>query len=231
MGRRHPQPGDRSTPRTISPGLAGTARQSHASDSSGSPSSGWTTAKVFAFRQKAALFGATAPDPNLFVDAKNARLNEPSWSHRRHRKPLAMEELQHYLQQPDRSRLALSKVVVGSWFALIAQRRGAALQGHNSHRHVALRLRHQRPHHRTSRPITPILISATPTITRCRAPASWPKANSSPSLASPSTIHSMARSSTSTRCGPTWSAPRPSPSLARPRSWPSSPAALHFRAR
>ena len=34
---------------------------------SGSPST-WTTAKVFALRQKAALFGNNAPNPNLFVD-------------------------------------------------------------------------------------------------------------------------------------------------------------------
>ena len=45
-------------------------RLSHGSGSGSSPSTGWTTAKVFAFRQKAALFGATAPDPNLFVNAK-----------------------------------------------------------------------------------------------------------------------------------------------------------------
>ena len=34
----------------------------------GTPAS-WTVAKVFAFRQKAALFGNNAPDPNLFVNA------------------------------------------------------------------------------------------------------------------------------------------------------------------
>ena len=32
-------------------------------------SSTWTSAKVFAFRQKACLFGYNAPDPNLFVDS------------------------------------------------------------------------------------------------------------------------------------------------------------------
>ena len=31
----------------------------------------WTTAKVFALRQKTALFGSNAPDANLFVDARN----------------------------------------------------------------------------------------------------------------------------------------------------------------
>src|SRR5262249_30800859 len=32
----------------------------------------WTTAKVFALRQKAALFGHNAPDPNLFASAQNS---------------------------------------------------------------------------------------------------------------------------------------------------------------
>jgi len=44
-------------------------RLTHRTGSGTSPTN-WTTAKVFAFRQKAALFGSTAPDPNLFVDAK-----------------------------------------------------------------------------------------------------------------------------------------------------------------
>lgn len=37
----------------------------------------WTAAKIFAFRQKAALFGHNAPDPNLFVD-NNASPPKPS---------------------------------------------------------------------------------------------------------------------------------------------------------
>ena len=37
---------------------------------SGSPSS-WTSARVYALRQKAALFGHNAPNPNLFVNANN----------------------------------------------------------------------------------------------------------------------------------------------------------------
>ncbi len=43
----------------------------HNSGSGSSPSSGWSTAKVFALRQKAALFGATAPSPQLFTLASN----------------------------------------------------------------------------------------------------------------------------------------------------------------
>ena len=35
-------------------------------------SSPWTAAKVFAFRQKASLFGHNAPNPNLFVNPSSA---------------------------------------------------------------------------------------------------------------------------------------------------------------
>ncbi|MGD0125878.1 MAG: putative baseplate assembly protein [Terriglobia bacterium] len=42
----------------------------HITDDGGS--SGWTVARVFALRQKAALFGNNAPDPNLFVNAQSA---------------------------------------------------------------------------------------------------------------------------------------------------------------
>ena len=38
--------------------------------SSNSTGSAASTAKVFAFRQKLALFGNNAPNPNLFVDAR-----------------------------------------------------------------------------------------------------------------------------------------------------------------
>ena len=50
----------------------------HGTGSGTSDPSTWTTAKIFAFRQKAALFGSTAPDPNLFVNArKNTRTSLP----------------------------------------------------------------------------------------------------------------------------------------------------------
>lgn len=42
------------------------------------PSAFGTTAKVFAFRQKAALFGHNAPDPNLFVNANTSLPSLPS---------------------------------------------------------------------------------------------------------------------------------------------------------
>jgi hypothetical protein len=44
---------------------------------SGSPSN-WTSAKIYALRKKAALFGHNAPDPNLFVNASTLAPSFPS---------------------------------------------------------------------------------------------------------------------------------------------------------
>ena len=79
----------------------------------------WTTAKVFAFRQKAALFGSTAPDPNLFVDAK---------VHTATSLPLLIQTTpfpwtwkKYALASSTQIDLdnTYSKVVVNTWFALV----------------------------------------------------------------------------------------------------------------
>jgi Baseplate J-like protein len=84
---------------------------------SGSPSN-WSSAKIFALRQKAALFGHNAPNPNLFVNSNApaktslpALINDASaW--------------QWYdFQTPSSSQIDLDaaypKIAVGSWFALV----------------------------------------------------------------------------------------------------------------
>lgn len=89
------------------------------SGTSGSPSS-WTSAKVFAFRQKAALFGNNAPNPYLFVNANDntktslpALIDDclPTW-----------QWIWNNFQIPSSSSVYLDaaypKVVAGSWFAL-----------------------------------------------------------------------------------------------------------------
>jgi hypothetical protein len=95
-------------------------RLTHRTGSGKSPAT-WTTARVLAFRQKAALFGSTAPDPKLFVDAKNSKATSL---------PLLIT-----ISPPDpwswigyaiasSSQIDLdatySKVVVNTWFALVA---------------------------------------------------------------------------------------------------------------
>ena len=95
-------------------------RLSHATGdgNSGSPSN-WSSAKIFAFRQKAALFGHNAPNPNLFVNSNapattslpaliNDALTPWQWND---------------FQTPSSSQIDLDaaypKVAVGSWFALV----------------------------------------------------------------------------------------------------------------
>ncbi len=93
-------------------------RLTHRTGSGKSPST-WTTAKVFAFRQKAALFGSTAPDPNLFVDAK---------VHTATSLPLLIQTTpfpwtwkKYALASSTQIDLdnTYSKVVVNTWFALV----------------------------------------------------------------------------------------------------------------
>lgn len=94
-------------------------RFSHGSGdgTSGSPSS-WATAKIFAFRQKLAPFGASAPSPNLFVNARHSNQtslpiliddSSPTWQWKN-------------FQIADSDHIDLSapcpKAVVGSWVAL-----------------------------------------------------------------------------------------------------------------
>jgi len=98
----------------------------HGSGSGTSPSS-WTTAKIFALRQKAALFGNNAPNPYLFVTAASASTSSPVtslpgliddttdpsnwvWSWNNFKIPSASSI---YLDA------AYSKVTDGSWFALV----------------------------------------------------------------------------------------------------------------
>jgi hypothetical protein len=78
----------------------------------------WTTAKVFALRQKVALFGNSAPDPNLFAD---------SWDPFFTSLPDLIDDSQtpwvwfgYSLQDSDHIDLnaTYAKVVVGTWFAL-----------------------------------------------------------------------------------------------------------------
>ena len=93
----------------------------HGTGSGYSPgASSWTTAKVFAFRQKAALFGNNAPNPSLFTNANDttqtslpALINDcvSPWQWR-----------WNNFQIQDASDIYLdssySKIAVGSWFAL-----------------------------------------------------------------------------------------------------------------
>src|SRR5208337_4234588 len=94
-------------------------RLSHGSGSgtSGDPSQ-WTTARVFAFRQKGALFGNNAPSPNLFVNPNaNTTTNLPD---------LICDQTTPWtwknFQIADSNHVDLNsaypKIVVGSWFAL-----------------------------------------------------------------------------------------------------------------
>lgn len=87
---------------------------------SGGPSS-WTSAKVFALRQKCALFGNNAPNPYLFTSANNSSVTSlPNliddcatpwqWKWNNFAIPSADSI---YLDS------AYSKITVGSWFALV----------------------------------------------------------------------------------------------------------------
>ena len=85
---------------------------------SGSPSN-WTSAKVYAFRQKAALFGHNAPNPSLFVNS-----NAPTTTSL---PALINDDTSPWqwfaFQIPSSSRIDLDaaypKIAVGSWFALV----------------------------------------------------------------------------------------------------------------
>lgn len=77
----------------------------------------WTTAKVFAFRQKASLFGHNAPNPNLFV---NASTTKPSTSLINATNPTSWQWNNFQIASPDQIDLdaAYPKIVAGSWFVL-----------------------------------------------------------------------------------------------------------------
>jgi hypothetical protein len=94
-------------------------RLTHRTGSGKSPTK-WTTAKVFAFRQKAALFGSTAPDPNLFVDAKDStKTSLPALINTSTTGPWTWKPqiIGSNLIDLDAT---YSKVVVNTWFALVA---------------------------------------------------------------------------------------------------------------
>jgi Baseplate J-like protein len=82
----------------------------------------WTTAKVFALRQKAALFGNSAPDPNLFTRSNNPlqtslpKLIKISLIH-------PWQWYNFFLLDSDHIDLnsTYPKLVGGSWFALTKQ--------------------------------------------------------------------------------------------------------------
>jgi hypothetical protein len=86
----------------------------------GGAAGSWTTAKIFAFRQKVGLFGNNAPNPNLFASARNRFITSLpdliddsstpwKWKWRG-------------FKIPNSSQIDLNttspKIVVGSWFAL-----------------------------------------------------------------------------------------------------------------
>jgi hypothetical protein len=84
----------------------------------GTSGSSWASAKIFALRKKAALFGHNAPDPNLFV---NANTGGPSF-------PTLIEHSSlpwtwANFQIPSSSEIDLDttypKIAVGGWFALV----------------------------------------------------------------------------------------------------------------
>ncbi len=95
-------------------------RLTHRTGSGTSPAT-WTTAKVFAFRQKAVLFGSTAPDPNLFVDAKNhATTSLPGLINVSTTAPWTWKGFNLTSSSQIDLDTAYSKVVVDTWFALVA---------------------------------------------------------------------------------------------------------------
>jgi hypothetical protein len=80
----------------------------------------WTTAKVFALRQKAALFGNNAPQPNLFARANNPHLTSLPELIQTHPYPTPWEWRNWPLEDSDHIDLnaPYPKMVVESWFAL-----------------------------------------------------------------------------------------------------------------
>jgi hypothetical protein len=80
---------------------------------------GWTSARVFAFRQKAALFGNNAPDPNLFVSQPPSSPPVTSLPN------LITAFAWNGYTIPSKSQIDLDasypKIVVGSWFALTSK--------------------------------------------------------------------------------------------------------------
>jgi hypothetical protein len=91
----------------------------HGSGSGSSPASGWTTVKVFAFRQKVSLFGNNAPSANLFTLATNP--TKPSLPHLINASTSNWQWKNFSI--PSITNIDLdapyAKVVSSSWFALL----------------------------------------------------------------------------------------------------------------
>ncbi len=96
------------------------APMDHRTGSGSSPDpSAWTTAKVFAFRQRGALFGSTAPDPNLFVSAKvNTKTSMPGLIDDSATPWIWKDFAIANASQVDLDS-TYAKVAVNSWFALV----------------------------------------------------------------------------------------------------------------
>jgi hypothetical protein len=94
-------------------------RLTHRTGSGTSPAT-WTTAKVFAFRQKAALFGSTAPDPNLFVDATTHTATSLPGLIDVSAVPWTWKKFSITSSSQIDLDTTYSKVVVNTWFALVA---------------------------------------------------------------------------------------------------------------
>ncbi len=84
----------------------------------GSSASSWTTAKVFAFRQKVALFGNNAPSPNLFANATDNKITSLPDLIYDHKEPWEWRRFHIADSNHIDLNTACPKIVVGSWFAL-----------------------------------------------------------------------------------------------------------------
>jgi hypothetical protein len=85
----------------------------------------WTAAKVFAFRQKASLFGHNAPNPNLFVNSSGGPIPNGLITGAATATGAATTPFSWIgFQIPSSTQIDLDatypKAVVGSWFALVA---------------------------------------------------------------------------------------------------------------
>jgi Baseplate J-like protein len=96
----------------------------------GTPST-WTTAKIFAFRQKVGLYGNNAPDPNIFV---NQKTGGPSFPHLVHHSTRPWTWRHFKIQSASQIDLATPcpKIVVGSWFALTSDRTAQLFKVHQT---------------------------------------------------------------------------------------------------
>jgi len=98
--------------------VAWDARLSHVTGdgTSGSPTN-WTSAKIYALRKKAALFGDNAPDPNLFVNTSGS----PTFPTliNSHTTPWTWNNFVIPSSGEIDLDAAYPKIAVGSWFALV----------------------------------------------------------------------------------------------------------------